>query len=850
MSIRRFLLLFSCFLALACAQTVGYVVSTVAGIGRAPGDGGPSTSALLDDPSSIAVDAAGNVYITDFEAHRVRRVDSSGRIATIAGTGVGGYSGDNGPAVNAQISKPSGIAVDPAGNIYFGDNDSQVIRKIAPDGIISRFAGKGSAGFSGDGGPAIYAQLSGPNALAFSGGYLYIADTYNWRIRRVSPSGIITTVAGNGEHAATVAGGPGLTVPIALPSGLAFDSAGILYVNEFGYNRVLRIDSLFNVTPFAGAGADGDSGDGGDGGPALQATFSTLGGIAADSSGNIYVSVQSGQRIRKIANGTVTAAAGNGLQGFAGDGGSPLSAQFSFPFGISTDASGRLYVADGGNNRVRRVDFANSRIVTFAGSSDSPGDGGRAENAALFAPEAMAFDAAGNLFFADTNHHRIRKITPAGIINTVAGNGTRGFTGDGGDARTAQLQNPEGIAIDSAGNLFIADSGNARIRRVGANGIIQTVAGTGVHSFSGDLGPATLAGLVYPTGVATDAQGNYYIADYGNDRIRKVTSQGQISTFAGSNSTFYSGDNQPATSTGLSSPFSVAVDAPGNVYVSDLGHNRVRKISPGGTITTVAFLNSFANDLGQPFAIAVDSVGKLYITDAFKPQVRVFGVNGALTTIAGTGALGFAGDGTSALTAQFGLLPGIAVDPSGAVFVSDAGNHRIRKLTPVNTLPDFTITAAPLGGSPSLTLTSIGGFYGTVRIAVKAPQPVMAGSVSLPANGSVVFPIPQYILATTVTDLLFQADSGTLHHEATLPFAASVLPAVSSIYNSASFLSGGVAPGEAVAIFGTNLGPAMLTTSEARVSQSLAGVTVTFDDRPAPLLYVTANQLAPSYLTL
>ncbi len=254
----------------AVAQIPAFSISTFAGVGRPTGDNGTASASLLNNPSGVALDSAGNLFIAEQGAHRIRRIDKSGQITTIAGTGVRGYSGDGGPALAARIFSPASITVDPSGTIYFTDIDVDVVRKITPDGIISTVAGTGVNGFSGDNGPATAAQLNLPYAVAVQFGFLYIADTGNNRIRRVSPAGIISTVAGTGEDAGLRLGGPGITTPISEPDGLAFDSAGTLYISEYGLDRVLKLDAAGNITPIAGSAATGETGDGG---PALQATL-------------------------------------------------------------------------------------------------------------------------------------------------------------------------------------------------------------------------------------------------------------------------------------------------------------------------------------------------------------------------------------------------------------------------------------------------------------------------------------------------------------------------------------------------------------------------------------------------
>jgi sugar lactone lactonase YvrE len=280
-------------------------------------------------------------------------------------------------------------------------------------------------------------------------------------------------------------------------------------------------------------------------------------------------------------SGTITTVAGNGTPGFSGDGGPATNARLAYPTGVAVDAAGNLYIADRLNSRVRKVSTSGT-ITTVAGdgSAGFSGDGGPATNAQLAGPYGVAVDAAGNLYIADFQNSRVRKVSTSGTITTVAGDGSFGFSGDGGPATNAQLAGPNGVAVDAAGNLYIADINNHRVRKVSTSGTITTVAGNGTPGFSGDGGPATNARLRPPTGVAVDAAGNLYIADIFNQRVRKVSTSGTITTVAGTGIYGFSGDGGPATNARLAYPSGVAVDAAGNLYIADQNNHRVRKVAP------------------------------------------------------------------------------------------------------------------------------------------------------------------------------------------------------------------------------------------------------------------------------
>jgi uncharacterized protein YjiK len=332
-------------------------------------------------------------------------------ITTVAGNGVSTYAGDGGPAINASISEPEGVAVDANGNIFIVDEDNNVIRKVNTSGIISTFAGTGAIGYSGDGGDATLAKLNMPaGATMDQAGNLYIADTWNHVIRKVDLLGKISTVAGQGI-----------------------------------------------------------SGYGGDNGQATSAYLSLPEGIAVDNNGNLYISDSGNNRVRKVdALGVITTLAGTGMAGYGGDNGMANAALLNYPSGIVFDtASGNIYVADENNNRIRKID-GSGMITTFAGTGVAGfgGDGGAASAATLSAAEGVAVDTAGNIYISDSGNSRVRKVNTSGIIQTYAGNGSAGFSGDGGPAIAAKLFTQKGLATDVSGNLYIAEYFNSRVRKV------------------------------------------------------------------------------------------------------------------------------------------------------------------------------------------------------------------------------------------------------------------------------------------------------------------------------------------------------------------------------------------------
>ena len=367
-----------------------------------------------------------------------------------------------------------------------------------------------------------------------------------------------------------------------------------LYTLHKGDGTIIKKDAHV-IRTVAGGGNTVFSGDGG---PAVDASFYHPKGIAVDSEGNIYFANSSNHRIQKVdTGGIITTVAGNGNYGFSGDGGPAVNARINNPIGVTVDSKGNIFIADGYNRRIRRVDISGI-ITTVAGNGDAgfSGDGGPAVDASLYLPQTVAVDSEGNIFIADGHNRRIRKVDTSGIITTVAGNENQGFSGDGGPAVDASLYNPFGVAVDSKGNIFIADEFNNRIRKVDTSGIITTVAGNGNQGFSGDNGPAVDARLYYPLSVAVDSEGNIFIADYLNNRIRKVDTSGIITTVAGNGNQGFSGDGGPAVDASLYNPFGVAVDSAGNLFVADEFNNRIRKV--GGP----AIFNDYMTAGDIPFA--------------------------------------------------------------------------------------------------------------------------------------------------------------------------------------------------------------------------------------------------------
>ncbi len=690
------------FLLLGGLVPVNAAVNDISTFAGRPdsGDGGAATSALVHLPNDVATDAAGNLFIADTYNHRIRRVSTTGTITTVAGNGTSGFSGDGGAATSAQLRFPEGVWVDTTGNLYIADSGNHRVRLVTTTGTISTIAGTGTAGFSGDGGPATAARLNDPKDITTDGsGNLYIADNENHRIRRVGGAGIITTVAGNGVEGYAGDGGPATSARLNDPTGVAFDTAaGVLYISDTENHRIRTVGPTGTIVTHIGTGTPGS-----DTGPPRhkaevdspeRITFA-FGGLLIADTGN--------DMIRFVSNsgGNLDIRAGTGTGGFSGDGGAATSAQLSNPTGVAAGTGGAFFIADSGNDRLRRV-TSGGTISTYAGRNHDGGDGGAATGAGLNQPFGVATDGAGNVFIADWANHRVRRVS-GGIITTVAGTGVAGTTGDGGAATSALLRDPADVAVDAAGNIYIADAGNHKIRRVSPGGVITTFAGTGLEGFAGDGGAAASAQLDTPYGLDIDAAGNLYIADTGNHRIRRVSAGGTITTVAGNGVGAFCGDGGSATSACIESPLDVAVTGAGNLYIADFGNNRVRSVL-SGTIRTAAGtgFGGYSGDggaatsasLSGPAGVEVDPAGGILISDSGNGRIRRVASSGTISTVGGNGAFGFAGDGGPAINGEMAFPLHIVLDPSGNLLIADLYNNRVRMIESLGTLPGPTMTGS------------------------------------------------------------------------------------------------------------------------------------------------------------
>lgn len=710
--------------ALGQANYTPSTFTTLAGTPSTGSADGPADDARFWSPQGVATDAAGNLYVADTWNQTIRRIAPDGTVTTLAGRA--GFRGSaDGSGTDARFDNPSGIATDMMGNVYVADYGGDVyhadyggctIRKITPAGVVTTLAGlAGSAG--SDDGIGSAARFNHPTGVAVdAAGNVYVADFLNDTIRRITPDGVVTTLAGLAGNSGSL-DDTGSAARFWLPRGLAVNAAGNVYVADAGNATIRKIAPGGVVTTLAGTAgghvAYGTTGDG----TGSEARFMYVASVATDLAGNVYVADGQMNNVRRITpDGVVTTLAGGTVETAGSADGTGCDARFDGPYGVTVDAAGNVNVADTLNHAIRRIS-ANGVVTTLAGPRGNNGAvDGTGPAARFWLPTGIAIDGTGTVYISDAGNCTIRKITAAGSVTTVAGSprATGYVDGIGSDARFNGLA---GLAVDTAGNVYVADSSNWAIRKITPAGTVATLLNS--HGFVvGDWNPA---------GVAVDGAGNLYFT-HENSTIWKVTPAGEMTSLAGFSYSFGSADGVGAAAR-FNWPEGVTVDGSGTLYVADTHNHTIRKVTLEGVVTTLAGRAGnpgSADGVGNlarfrfPTGVALDSAGNVYVADTGNNLIRRVTAGGMVTTLGGVAPIYLAGDivvrgagstdGTGS-AARFNAPYYIAIDASGAVYVTDADNNTVRKGQPaaapaITTQPQSqTVTA---GASVHFSVTASG----------------------------------------------------------------------------------------------------------------------------------------------
>jgi len=603
------------------AQSIKYNATLIAG-GSPPGAGvnGSALNIPLEGPTGVTFGSDGTLYFAEFQGGRVRKVDASGNMTTIAGGGTKLLSGEKGHALDSVLMGPATILFDGRGNLFIAEQLGNRIRKVNKKGTITTIAGNGDIGPVRDCVAATQSAVFGPNGLAFdSHGNLFVSEFMGNRIRKISPDGIITTVAGTGKAGSDGDGGPALSASLNAPTGLAIDADGNVFVAEIIGYKVRKIDTAGNIST-------------------VIDNMNGPTGLAFDQAGSLWIAEHFAMNLRKLdksgqmsivqqrldayslafdRNGALHASQEmvgvisrvDSAQGLSGQGatapgvtleaGTPQTpattgvanqTALKMPAGVARDSQGNTYIAEVMGNRIRRVD-AQGMMTTVAGTGRRgfSGDGGPAVNADLDGPGSLGFDDQGNMYIVEIIGNRVRKVDPNGTIQTIAGTGDTGFAGDGGPALNAKFNHLHWGAFDKrTGLIYLVDTLNYRIRQIDRQGIITTIGGSGRAVSSGDGGLLKDASFARPEQLAIDSAGNWYITDSAANMIKKVDTRGIVSTFAGTGKKGYTGEGKPANKARLFGPTGIAVGSEGTVYFTDIFNDALRRVDPQGNIWYVA----------------------------------------------------------------------------------------------------------------------------------------------------------------------------------------------------------------------------------------------------------------------
>ncbi|MGV8042055.1 MAG: PKD domain-containing protein [Thermoanaerobaculaceae bacterium] len=680
------------------AVTVSHFAGTTGGPGY---QDGPAPVARFGYFRGVAVDGSGTIFVADTSNHTIRKVLPSGLVSTIAGM-VGEPGSADGPGALARLYSPAGLVVDRSGNVLFAEMGNHTIRKVSSAGVVSTVAGLAGAVGATDGAGSA-ARFNLPIGLAISAdGTLTVADNLNHTVRRISPAGAVTTLAGQPGVFGS-ADGPGAFATFRNPYGVAVDAHGVTYVTDSSNHTIRAIAPDGTVRTVAGLAGRGGRTDG----LGSEARFRRPRGIAIAADGTLWVADTGNCLIRRVTpGGQVTSLAGDpGTPGFVD--GIGAAAQFAGLALVAQEPSGSLLVADNPNHLLRRVTPAGA-VTTLAGKAAEFGTADGAGPAARFFYQThVASDNAGNFYVADSNNHTIRKVTPAGVVTTLAGlAGTPGT--DDGVGSAARFLVPYGVAVATDGTVWVADTYGHTIRTISPSGMVTTVAGQPeVHgSADGTGSAATFSG---PGAIAVDAQGNAWVADTDNHAIRRVTPAGTVTTVAGlagvpgTTDGFY-------TAARFNYPYGIAVRRNGSLLVADSYNHTIRLVTQSGTVTTLAGTagtpgsrdgTGTGAQFNAPLGVAEGPDATVWVADMNNSAIRVIDTDGHVQTVAGRLGVPGSADGPGA-DARFDGPQGIAVDPAGDIVIADGFSHNLRKLTFTRCSLTCSASASPSSGTAPL----------------------------------------------------------------------------------------------------------------------------------------------------
>jgi sugar lactone lactonase YvrE len=649
-----------------------------------------ATSASFTTPATTLGDS-GTMYRAVF-SNTAGSATSNGAMLTVTaapGVGlsllagdIGGAGGIDGTGVTARFNKIDGLVVDPSGNVFVADTANHAIRKITPAGVVTTVAGQPGVRGSADGTGAA-ARFSDPMSITLdASGNLFVADFSNSTIRKITPAGVVTTFAGVAGVGGTAIDGPGASARFEGPLGIAIDASGNLYVADEFNESIRKITPAGVVSTFAGqTEVPGDNDGTGTG-----ARFNAPNSVAVDSAGNFYVG-EGSHVVRRISPaGVVVTLAGSASAAGGSTDGTGGAARFNYPRGLAVDAVGNVYVADANDCLIREIS-PTGVVSTLAGALGAFSSIDGTGTAATFnLPSGIAVDAAGTVYVGEENGFVVRKVTPAGVVSTLAGDPVHvGLVDDVGTAARFNL-GLSGTAVDASGNVFVSDTGNSVIREVTPGGSVST--------FVDDV--------VSPQGLAIDAAGNLYLGS--EQTVLKVTPGKTVFPFAGS-----PGNQGSADGTGSAASFgdvsALAVDTAGNVYVADSINDTIRKITPAAVVTTLAGTAGTAGStdgsaatatFSSPYGVAVDAAGNVYVADAQNGTIRKITAAGTVSTLAGTAGVTGSADGTGA-AASFDFPFSIVVDSVGNLYVAELSNNDIRKITPAGVVSTIVGVAGQVG---------------------------------------------------------------------------------------------------------------------------------------------------------